>query len=134
MGTFYYAGIYEYDSLDVACVPMDSYPEKIKALNKSVLQDVKLETDTITGYIQLNDPQILCLTVPYRKGWTLTIDGEEVPVVVVNERYLGAELTGGNHEIVYQYRMPLLREGAILSVIGFSIFLIWLIRRKLLHL
>lgn len=49
---------------------------------------------------------VLATTIPYDPGFTITVDGQEVDVLKVDDLYIGANLTAGNHHIQIAYQIP----------------------------
>lgn len=125
--TFSQAGIYSFDSIDIVCQPMDRYKKQVSALKKAVLENVDIGTDTIKGNISLKKPKILCFSVPYSIGWTAYVDGKETKLYQANIKNMALPLDKGNHDIKLVYHTPYLREGALISVIGFAGFGVLLI-------
>lgn len=111
-------GIYTFDSLSIYAVPMDDYPQKVSALKSDVLENIELGTDTITGSISLEEQKLLCLAMPYSKGWSAYIDGIKTPVYCLNERYLGISVPLGQHNIEYRYSTPYKKTGFAFSAMG----------------
>lgn len=120
--TFEKAGVYTLDSLEVVCNSMDGYEEKIAALKEDSLQNIVMDTDTMTGDITLERNKILCVAIPYTNGWRAYVDGEEAEILVANGHYLGIDLTAGTHSIKLIYRTPYKNIGAVVSVIGCVLF------------
>lgn len=120
-------GRYRFDELSVCAVPMEDYAEKVKALKKDRLRGVRLETDRVTGRITLEEPRLLVAAIPYSTGWTAFVDGEEVPVLLANRRYLGVELAAGEHRVEFRYSTPFLRHGAVVSAVGLSFFVLFIL-------
>lgn len=116
--TFPKRGVYTIDALEVYNVPMDDYDIKIENLQMSTLQDVKFGIDCVSGELECEWPQLLCMAIPYSKGWKALVDGEETDVLLVNERYLGVAVAEGRHEIVFTYQMPYGKAGIALSLTG----------------
>ncbi|MCH5298576.1 MAG: YfhO family protein [Ruminococcus sp.] len=117
--TFPNIGIYSFDSIDIICQPMDDYSEQVQSLKEDTLQNVKIGTDTISGNISLDEPKILCLSVPYSTGWTAYVDGEEATLYQANIKNMALALDKGEHTVKLEYHTPYLKLGAVLSVAGF---------------
>ena len=62
-----------------------------------------------------NDPY-LQLSVPYEKGWTVTVNGKKQEVLNSMD-YLAVSIPEGESEIEFVYHTPLLRESVIIVVI-----------------
>ncbi len=43
---------------------------------------------------------------PFRKGYTVWVDGEKTPVLSVNQGFVGFPLTAGSHKVTITYRPP----------------------------
>ncbi|MCR4740276.1 MAG: YfhO family protein [Lachnospiraceae bacterium] len=115
-------GIYTFDSLNVYAVPKEDYGEKIMALKTETVSDVMIGTDTLSGEIELIKPKLLCLAVPYSKGWKAYVDDIETETLCVNGHYTGMAVPEGKHRVRIDYRTPLKREGAVLSLLGIMVF------------
>ena len=125
-------GIYSFDSLKVYEIPMEGFEKKTAKLRENTLQNIALGTDTLTGDITLGKEKLLCLAVPYSKGWEAFIDGRKTKVYNVNVRYQGIVVPSGEHAIEFRYHMPYKKTGTVLSLLGLAVFIamIGLDRRK----
>lgn len=117
-------GIYSFDHLSVYSQPLDNYEMKVNALKEDVLENVKMETNKISGDISLEQQKILCLSIPYSKGWTATVDGKETKLLEANTMFMALPLQKGEHKIVLKYRTPGLKTGLLLSTAGWISFVI----------
>ena len=120
-------GRYRFRELGVCAVPMDEYPDQIAALKEDCLESLRLGTDCVSGEITLKTPKALVLAIPYSKGWTALVDGREAPLLLANRRYLGLELNPGQHRIELRYSTPFLRHGAVVSAVGLSVFVLFIL-------
>lgn len=111
------AGIYSFDELEIECLPMENYLDDIDKLSSESMENVKFDEDYITGNITVTSPKLLCLTIPYEKGWSAYIDGKETEIIKTNYMYSGIVLDAGKHELELRYRTPGLRIGLIVSLI-----------------
>lgn len=115
-------GRYSFDDLSVYAAPMDELGEKIDALRSDTLQNVRESTDALTGTIVLQQPKLLVVAIPYSAGWSALVDGAPAQLLLANGRYLGLELSAGQHEIELHYATPCLRLGALVSLGGLLVF------------
>lgn len=124
---------YHLENMEIIEVPLENLSEKGEQLYSERLYDVKVAEDgTISGRTpELAKGKILCLSVPYKEGYTLYVDGKETDYEKVNKMYVGAWIPRGEHEIVLTYETPGLRAGIVLSVLGIllTVFL-YLSQRK----
>ncbi|MGN0318865.1 MAG: YfhO family protein [Lachnospira sp.] len=124
------AGIYSFDEIKLVGQPMTDYEEQTKNLSRFTLDEMKFGTDTISGNVDLPKDMLLVLAIPYSKGWTAFVDGEETEINIANVQYMGLYLTEGSHDIYLKYNTPYLREGAIISLVGIFIFVFYIIMRS----
>ena len=123
-------GIYSFDQLQVICRPMEKYEERIRSLEQEHLENVVFDTDQITGTIQVASDKVLCLSIPYAKGWKAYVDGEETEIYQANMMYQGILLEEGEHTVELHYCTPGLRPGAVISAAGIILTLLIGLRRK----
>lgn len=114
-------GMYSFDAMEVVCQPMDGFAEQIDALREDVLENVVIGTDVVTGSISLDKPKILCLSIPYSKGWTAYVDGEKAELYQANIAYMGLALDEGEHSVELRYETPLLKLGTVVSLVSFMV-------------
>ncbi len=68
---------------------------------------------------------VLFLSIPYDKGWNAYVDDVPVPTyAVVNDSFLGLELTPGTHNIHLVYEAPGADSGKIISAVCLTILLV----------
>ena len=120
-------GTYSFDSIEVICQPMENYVSQIMELRKNVLENVTIGTDSITGTITLDNPKILCFSIPYSIGWKAKVDGTEIPIYQANMMYMGIPLDTGEHDISLEYTTPFKKEGIYVSCGSLLILIIYVI-------
>ncbi|MBR1408662.1 MAG: YfhO family protein [Clostridia bacterium] len=108
-------GIYSFSSLKVYRIPMDGYAQKIEALSKDALQNVSIGVDCVQGDFSADSDKILCMAIPYSKGWSVYVDGQKQDVLLINSRHIGTALTAGRHTVQFEYRRPLQQAGLFIS-------------------
>jgi uncharacterized membrane protein YfhO len=122
-------GVYSFENIDVLCQPMDQYASHVSELGEDVLENIDLHekfasaTNTVSGTISLEQPKILCLAIPYSRGWTAYVDGEKQELKKANIMYMALELEAGNHDIQLVYKTPFLKEGFVITCLGLICFL-----------
>lgn len=120
-------GIYSFDSIKVICQPMDNYVNQIEVLRENTLQNVNIGTDIVTGNITLENPGLLCFSIPYSIGWSAYVDGQKAKLYQANIMHMALDLNAGSHEIKLVYRTPFLREGIYISIFGILIFIVFIL-------
>lgn len=128
--TFPTIGIYTFDDLRVVCQPMQEMNGYIDALKEDVLQDVEITTNIIEGNITLRNPKILILSIPYSKGWSVTVDGDKRELKQANTMFMAVELDAGIHEIKFRYVTPYIRYGIFISIGSCLVFLFIILYNK----
>lgn len=121
--TFDNTGVYSFDRLRIVCQPVDKIEEKTAQLGRETLQNVKTSTNELTGTVSVSKKKALVFALPYSKGFTAYVDGEEVPIVKANTMYMAVELDKGTHEIRLVYCTPYLKAGLCLTAGGFLIYI-----------
>ncbi|WP_082238337.1 YfhO family protein [Salinicoccus sp. YB14-2] len=126
-------GRYNINDITIYALPADNKIDQQIAEEKWDNElDIKVfENERIEGNVQREEPGVLVTTIPYEKGWNVTVNGEERDTVQANIGFIGVPLDSGNSEIVFSYQSPYLKSGGVLSLIGiFLLGLIQLIRKK----
>ena len=102
---------------------MTDFASQIDALRADVLENVSIQNDLITGKISLDTPKLLCLSIPYSKGWTAYVNGEQMALLQTNTMYMGLSLPAGDHSIRLVYETPGLRTGLYVSAAALALLL-----------
>ena len=123
-------GTYTFKELKVIGQPMENYPMQAEELRRYVLEDTDFHelpgsgaTDRITGTVTLPESRILCIQIPRCRGLHAYVDGEERPLLKADTMFSALALAPGRHEIELRYTTPGLIPGAVISAIGFLLFL-----------
>lgn len=130
--TFNAPGVYTYDRLDVVCQPLDTYAAEIAACTEDVLENVIMDTNSITGTISLDQKKVLYLSIPYSEGWSAKVDGKKAELFHANIMGMALSLEKGDHTIQLCYRSPWLKEGAVISGATALALLLFLLSKKIL--
>ena len=120
------AGRIDLESLKVYSQPMDQVPQYTETLTEDVMEHIKVETNQVSGSISLEEDKILVLSIPYQKGWTAYVDGEEVKLQRANYAYMALPLEAGEHEIELEFAIPGIRT-ALTLMGGSSAFFVLLL-------
>ena len=87
------------------------------------------------GYIKgtvtsTDDKNVLFTSIPYDRDWNVIVDGKDVnKVPLLDGAFLGIQFENpGNHVVEMRFTPGWIKEGAIVSALGFAILLItWLV-------
>ena len=119
---FYKKRKYILDGAYAVCVPISEYLNHINDLRKNTMQNVKVQRNLITGNIRADKDEILQISVPYSRGYTVFVDGKKTDSFQSGIAYLGVKIAKGNHSIKIKYRTPFLRMGFIVTIIAALLF------------
>jgi uncharacterized membrane protein YfhO len=67
---------------------------------------------------RLARPGLVVLNDAWAPGWTVRVDGRDAEPVRVNDVMRGVAVDAGTHEVQWSYRVPGLRAGVLLSLLG----------------
>lgn len=83
------------------------------------------DDNSIRGTVTIaEDNTDFLLTVPYSKGWTVTVDGKEVEPEVFSDTFIKLTLHSGEHEIALDYVTPGFYTGAACSAVCFAVIIL----------
>lgn len=89
---------------------------------------------TLKGTIACQERGIMMTTIPYDKGWTITVDGVEQPAQKMLDAFIGVRLTPGSHTIEMHYMPEGLKTGWMITLASAALLLLitlggWLWRK-----
>lgn len=90
----------------------------------------KTQGDKIEGTITVPKDGYFNISIPYQDGFSITVNGEEVSYEKVDGAFVGFPIKAGENKINIEFKAPLLREGKLMSLGGFLIFIILVIFEK----
>lgn len=94
--------------------------------------DVYEHGDTfIKGNVNAEKDGILFTSIPYDKGWKVTIDGIDEDIIPIGEGLIGLNLKKGEHKIVFTYKPVGFLLGIVISTVSLLIFIIYTIHTKI---
>lgn len=87
----------------------------------------RLNDSHITGNIYVKSDAMLMLSVPYRKGWNIYVDGVKQETVNAGYGFMAVAVSQGEHEITVKYENKLYAAGAAASLAGVLLMTVWLV-------
>lgn len=118
----YNLGALKLHSLDTA-----GYEEDIAALSENALRDASIGKNTLSANITVTGKQkVLCMTIPYSKGWKAKVDGLDAPLLRVQYGFTDIVLDAGEHTISLRYKTPLFMAGVAAAIAGWVILVVYL--------
>lgn len=101
---------------------LEQFVKNADILSKNCMKDVDFGRNTINGRINLEKPGLLCMSVPYSKGWSAYVDGEKKECLRADYLFMAVQVPEGEHEVSFRYLTPGLLPGIAASVIGLAAF------------
>lgn len=115
-------GIYTFDDLSIYCQPVDRLSDYTANLKKDNIEDITLHYGDVSCKADLTERKALVFSIPYSKGWSACVDGQEMKLQKANTMFMALELDAGTHEISLHYATPYIKFFLLLSVIGIFLF------------
>ena len=117
---------YAFDDMFFSYYNGEKLQDLYEDLNVGGLQMFYVSDDLLAGNVNVSsDRTVLFTSIPYDEDWKIYVDGVETEKIKLLENaFLGAELTEGEHEIIFQYEAKGKNEGTIISLVGGSIYII----------
>lgn len=131
---FMQTGTYTFDKLLLVAQPLDKLDSYTESLSKETLSGVNINDNEMTGSIDLSKDKLLCLSIPYSKGWTAYVDGKKAELKQADTMFMALELTKGRHDIKLIYFTPYLKIGIVVSIAGILIMLAMIIISRKKHM
>lgn len=91
----------------------------------------KTEGDVIEGEAYCENDGYFQLTVPYDKGFEITVDGVRTDYEMTDTAFVGFPLEKGSHNIRIKFVPPLRNVGIVTTIAGFVIFVTIVVYDKL---
>lgn len=131
-------GEYEFDDISLITVPKKDVIAKLKERKKNSMKQIQYEGNHFRGVYHAKKYQILCVTIPYSKGWKATVNGKRAKIYKANGMFMGIVMKKGTQSVRLDYETPGLKIGACISLgawIGLGIYGLYLekYRKKLLN-
>ncbi len=114
-------GEYLLDDISIYSQSFAGYDEQVNALREEPLENIKISENRISGTVDLSKNKILCLSVPYSRGWSATVDGEKTEILRGNYMFMCLPLGAGHHDIEFSYCSPGLKLGVLVTAVSFCI-------------
>ena len=115
----------EVDSLVVYSFDLEQFKKDIEYLKKYQVKDIKAYKNRVEANVEVDDNNILFLSIPYEKGWKVTVDGKDTKYFNIGNGFIGIELSKGKHNIKMKYISPYFYKGLIISIISIIILVVY---------
>ena len=106
-----------------ALIDQEVFQRGMEKLADETLQVESFSADHITGTIQVKEDGYFYTSIPYEKGWTLYVDGEEAEITPWQDAFIALEgLEAGSHTIELKFVPHGFKPGAAISLGGVLLF------------
>lgn len=126
-------GHYEISGLEAFRMDYDKLYESSRGITPMQIKKGDAVGNRIAGDITLDEDGYLATTLPYDRGFSISVDGQPQAYEEVNTAFVGFPLKAGAHHIVIEYRAPGKTAGLLCSALGLLIFLLLCIRPSQKH-
>lgn len=121
-------GHFEIEDIELSTIDYQDIKEYVASTDK--MENIKYKNDTITGTINITNSGYLVTSLPYDDNFNIYIDDNLVNKEIVNEGFLGAKITNGNHSIKIVYELKYNDIFKVISALGIMIFITVFIRES----
>lgn len=121
------------DNLKIFSYDFSDFEECILQRKGASVTDIALTTNRIECNVDSDRDRILCIAIPYSKGWNACVDEEKVKVYPMNDMFMGIELPEGKHHVVLSYCTYGLKTGIGISLSALLIILFVFVGNVNLH-
>lgn len=109
---------------------LDAVDQAYETLSQQTMVTEEYTDTGIKGYIDVEEEGRLIFSIPDESGWTLYVDGKETEIEYFKETFISVHLREGHHTIELRYMSPKLPEGAAISAICVTLFVVTMVVRK----
>jgi len=125
-------GEYYFDDLKIICQPMENYKSKVNLLNEKI-EDIQIDSNYIKATVNNDENKILCVSIPYSKGWSAKINGEKVKILKSNIMHMGIVLEPGINNIELYYCTPGIKMGLVITIVCIILILFLVLKDRRIY-
>ncbi|MFR1760567.1 YfhO family protein [Frisingicoccus sp.] len=90
----------------------------------------KVTSTSLSGNITAAQDGVMFTSIPYDKGWTITVDGEKIEPEKIADAFIGISLSKGEHRIEMKYCPEGFIPGLILTCAAGILFVLMYLKEK----
>lgn len=108
------------DEILTYSIDSDVFKQVYDDLGSNMLNINRFDDGYVKGVVTATkEKDTLFLSIPYDEHWKLFVDGIEADIhPVLNNTFMGCQLSEGEHDIVLEYKNKYVTLGMIMSIIG----------------
>ncbi len=110
---------------DEFVINYDTYVADIEKHKQNAVRNFVATQHGFTCDIQLQEPKLVFLSVPYDEGFSATVNGEAVEIEKVSNGLSAVLCLQGENDIVFEYKTPGFDIGIIVSASAFFVLLMY---------
>ncbi|PYZ95877.1 hypothetical protein CR205_15965 [Alteribacter lacisalsi] len=122
--------VYEISDMMIYRLDTSLYEDQVSARQEQAMTDITFSNNRMEGSVDLEEPGILTLAVPYDEGWRAEVNGEAAEIAQVNGGLMAIVLPEGEHQIELSYRSPYFGTGLGLSLLAWGGFIGLIVYRR----
>ncbi len=123
-----YKCVEEYDLLNVSYVK-DFDKSLDLSDSESSIEDIDFKTNSISAKVVSDKDTFMNFSQSYYKGWSAYVDGKSVPLYIVDDVIMGAEVPAGEHVVEFRYSIPFFGAAIVISVGAIAFWVIYFVVR-----
>ncbi len=112
-------GTYNLSNFETYILDIANLDKAIKNFDKLIVNPIKKKEEILNGKINVLKDGYFMFSIPYDKGYTVTLDNQVIDYERVDDNYIGFPITAGTHKVSISFNAPGKVLGMILSIIGF---------------
>ncbi len=102
-----------------------------RSSDNQVFRITDFSRSSISGSIKTHKDGVLFFSIPYSKGWNITVNGQETDFYRVNAGFIGLPLRAGEYNIEMNYITPYFRMGLAVSMTTMLLLILYILSRSL---
>lgn len=114
----------------------EEYFEDCDLLAANQVDGFAVDRRGFSASVDLERENLVFFSVPYDQGWVALVNGIETEIFQANGGFMAVRVPGGYSRIRFEYETPGLKLGAILSLAGLVLlilYLLWVRRMRKAH-
>lgn len=131
--SFYKAEKFPINHLKIYNYDFSTFSKCIKERKAAPVTNISVKTNRMECDIHSNKARVMCVSVPFSKGWKARVDGKETKIYHINDMFMGIEIPKGTHHIVMDYFTYGLKIGMFISLSALLIILFVAVKNKCYH-
>lgn len=104
--------------------------EVLYRLSQQHMENVVYDSTHISGQITMTEAGKVFLSIPYEKGWTVYVNGEETVTENYGDCFMMIPLQPGEYEIALEYTPVGKTEGIVISICGVVLLLLLIFMKR----